>query len=61
MDSIKDTLRKLIAFSQKQQARERRARAAKGHSTTTASDEAYNQIIGSLSSILGDKQDDPPM
>ena len=54
MSIVKESLRKLIAFSKQQQAHERRLRVAKGKSAETATDEAYQRVIGSLSSLLAD-------
>ncbi|MGB1253858.1 MAG: hypothetical protein ACPG8W_24835 [Candidatus Promineifilaceae bacterium] len=60
MNTVKNTLRNLIAFSKQQQANGRRTRATSGKRSHTAIDEAYKQIIENLTAILGDDQDKSP-
>ena len=54
MSNVKDTIRELIEFSEKQQAAQRRKLAAEGKSQSNAWVDAFSNIIKNLTSILGE-------
>ena len=54
MSSVKETIQELIEFSEKQQAYQRKKLAAAGKSQSNAWVDAFSNIIGNLSSLLGD-------
>ena len=59
MSIVKDTLRKLIEFSKRQQLHEQQQRQASGQTTNTATNEAYQRTIESLTSLLAEKTKRP--
>ncbi|MEM7335562.1 MAG: hypothetical protein AAF490_26025 [Chloroflexota bacterium] len=59
MSIIEKTLRQIIAFSEQQRAAQKRRLKAKGKSENTVRVDAYSSVIGTLSSILDKKEDEP--
>jgi hypothetical protein len=58
MKIVEETLRKLIEFSEKQQASRIRQLKAKGKSEKNATVDAYSSIIDQLSAVLPEKDND---
>ena len=57
MKIIEETLRKLIEFSEKQQAAQIRQLKAKGKSEKSVTVDSYSNVMNQLSSVLPDEGD----